>query len=151
MTFALELLSSCATQSSMHDDAAAGAASGLEWVVSCRPGEDGFASNCVATARSAPFVLRLTTADSQLTVSILHRQCEEVRYFDRVDVIGLSSDRRARLVADAFTDAAAALHRRCPKLPRPAVRIDDAPDIAVVGDVDFHGREGAPARPRAPR
>jgi hypothetical protein len=133
--FAVQLLCGCAPHSPTHGPIGRGAGK-LEWLVSCRPGEDGFASNCVATAQAAPFVLRLSTADSQLSMSILHSRCEEVRNFDRVDLIGLSSERRARLVADAFADAAAAVHQRCPQLPRPAVRVDDAPDISVVGAVN---------------
>ena len=105
------------------------------WVTKCRAGEDGFASNCVASVSVSPFVLRLSTADSQLSVSILHPDCEEVRYFDRVDVIGLSRKRRAALVAEAFASAAITLHERCPHLPRPLPNYDHAPDISVIGDV----------------
>jgi hypothetical protein len=133
--FALSLLSSCTSHMPMQDRVPAGQ-SPIEWAVGCRAGEDGFASNCVATADSPPYVLRLSTADSQLSVSILHPECEEARQFDRVDVIGLTSRRRAALVAEAFADAAAALQGRCPHLPRPVPELDHAPDISIIGDPD---------------
>ena len=135
LLLALQFLSSGSAQSQSPACGLSGA-NDLEWVVRCRRGEDGFASNCVTTAYSPPFVLRLSTADSQLSVSILHPECEEVRYFERVDVIGLSSSHRAELIASAFADAAAALHLRCPHLPKPEPKSDKAPDISLIGDTD---------------
>src|SRR5215207_5729592 len=130
----LQLLSACTSPAQLEGRVRPGMIR-ASWVTTCRTGEDGFASNCVASISVSPVVLRLSTADSQLSVSILHPDCEEVRYFDRVDVIGLSRSRRAELVAQAFASAAITLHERCPHLPRPLPNYDHAPDISVIGDV----------------
>jgi hypothetical protein len=110
------------------------------WKVTCRPGDDEFASNCQATAKAKGLVFEFATGDSQLFLTVVAPGCVPAGAGDGVDanwwrdeIAAMGVRARRTLLVNAMQMGSEQLGARCSIAPGQLV-VRHLPDIAVRGD-----------------
>ena len=109
-----------------------------DWQIKCAPGTDEYASNCNAIWKMQGLKISLTTADSQIWLSVEGSRCPrgegvKERNWFRVDLEGLPPRTRHELVQQAVSSATETLRRICLGLPPATSLPREFPDLAARG------------------